>query len=128
MNILDKPAPEAAEELIGKLAAGADIALIEANHDLQMLRDGPYPFPLKRRILSDHGHLSNDDCALLARYLAENGTKQFILGHLSRENNFPEMALTTMENILRENACRPSACIVRVLSGNEVSEIYEWKK
>ncbi len=75
---------------------GADAALIEANHDLQMLRDGPYPFPLKRRILSERGHLSNDSCAVLARYLAENGTRQIVLGHLSRENNRPELAFQTV--------------------------------
>ena len=72
---------------------GADAALIESNHDPDMLISGPYPFPLKRRILSDHGHLSNPDCAALARRLADSGTKTVILGHLSRENNRPEIAL-----------------------------------
>ena len=79
---------------------GADTALIEANHDLAMLRDGPYPFPLKRRILSSRGHLCNDDCAALARLLAENGTRQIVLGHLSRENNRPELALATVGRAL----------------------------
>ena len=80
---------------------GADAVLIEANHDLRMLRDGPYPFPLKRRILSDHGHLSNDDCALLAAELVRGGTRKLILGHLSRENNRPELALDTVAEALR---------------------------
>ena len=79
---------------------GADAALIEANHDLQMLRDGPYPFPLKRRILSDRGHLSNERCAALARELAEGGTKTLVLGHLSRENNRPALALRTVGEAL----------------------------
>ncbi len=79
---------------------GADAVLIEANHDLQMLRDGPYPFSLKRRIISDHGHLSNDACALLARELAASGTGQIILGHLSRENNCPELAQQTVSAAL----------------------------
>ena len=48
---------------IREALTGSDAVLIESNHDLQMLRDGPYPFPLKRRILSSHGHLSNTDCA-----------------------------------------------------------------
>jgi Metal-dependent hydrolases of the beta-lactamase superfamily I len=82
----------------GLLGAGA--VLIESNHDIQMLRDGPYPFPLKRRILSARGHLSNDDCALLARSLAENGTKHIILGHLSRENNRPQIAAATVSAAL----------------------------
>ncbi len=74
---------------------GADLALIESNHDLQMLKDGPYPFPLKRRILSAHGHLSNTDCATLARLLADSGTGTIVLGHLSRENNRPPIAMET---------------------------------
>lgn len=75
---------------------GADAVIIEANHDEQMLRYGNYPFALKRRILSDHGHLSNADCARLARLLAENGTRYIILGHLSRENNTPALAERTV--------------------------------
>ena len=79
------------EELLAGLT-GADTVLIEANHDLAMLRDGPYPFYLKKRILSARGHLSNADCAALARRLAESGTRRVILGHLSRTNNRPELA------------------------------------
>ncbi len=79
---------------------GADIALIESNHDLSMLRDGRYPFYLKRRILSEHGHLSNADCARLARQLAENGTGTIVLGHLSRENNRPAIALRETGGVL----------------------------
>ena len=79
---------------------GADAALIESNHDLHMLRDGPYPFPLKRRILSDRGHLSNDNCALLARELSDSGTGLIVLGHLSRENNRPALAMETVSAAL----------------------------
>ena len=85
---------------IREALTGSDAVLIESNHDLQMLRDGPYPFPLKRRILSSHGHLSNTDCAQLALHLAEHGTKDIILGHLSRENNRPEIALRTVSEAL----------------------------
>ena len=76
---------------------GADAVLIEANHDEDMLRYGRYPVFLKRRILSDHGHLSNENCAALARELAESGTGTIILGHLSRENNTPDAALRAVE-------------------------------
>ncbi len=72
---------------------GAQTVLLESNHDVRMLCDGPYPVYLKRRILSDHGHLSNADCARLARYLADKGTRRIILGHLSRENNRPGIAM-----------------------------------
>ena len=72
---------------------GADTVLLESNHDEEMLRFGPYPFYLKRRILSDRGHLSNAACAAFARELAGSGTRQIILGHLSRENNTPAKAM-----------------------------------
>ena len=72
---------------------GADTVLLESNHDEEMLRCGPYPFYLKRRILSDRGHLSNAACAAFARELAGSGTRQIILGHLSRENNTPAKAM-----------------------------------
>jgi len=79
---------------------GADAALIEANHDVDMLRYGTYPASLKRRILSEHGHLSNADCAVLAAYLAERGTGSIILGHLSKENNTPQKARQAVEGAL----------------------------
>ncbi len=75
---------------------GADIALIEANHDETMLRNGPYPPSLQRRILSDHGHLSNAECTWLASVLARRGTRKLVLGHLSKENNIPGLALRTV--------------------------------
>ena len=80
------------EEVFDALS-GADAVLIESNHDEEMLRYGPYPVYLKRRILSDSGHLSNACCADLARKLALGGTRQIILGHLSRENNTPALAM-----------------------------------
>ena len=95
---------------------GADTVLIESNHDEEMLRYGPYPPYLKKRILSDRGHLSNENCALLARELAENGTRAIILGHLSRENNTPEKALSAcraaLTGLKTELYCAPvSGCL-----------------
>ncbi len=87
------------EEVLAGLS-GADTVLVESNHDPNMLINGPYPVPLKRRILSDHGHLSNPDCAALAIRLAEAGTRTVILGHLSKENNRPEIALRETERAL----------------------------
>ena len=72
--------------------AGCDAAVIEANHDVNMLRAGRYPVYLKRRILSDRGHLSNEACAQLACDLAKTGVRSLVLGHLSRENNRPGLA------------------------------------
>ncbi len=103
------------EEIIGGLL-GADTVLIESNHDEQMLSYGRYPVYLKRRILSDHGHLSNEHCAQLARQLAESGTARIILGHLSRENNRPELALAASRAALEGTdawlCCAPvSGCL-----------------
>lgn len=75
---------------------GADTAVIEANHDEEMLRYGAYPVYLKRRILSDTGHLSNARCGELARALALGGTRRIIIAHLSRENNRPDLARDTV--------------------------------
>ena len=79
------------EVLAGLL--GCEAVVIEANHDVEMLRTGPYPYHLKQRILSRHGHLCNTDCALLAARLAERGTQHFLLAHLSEKNNHPDLAL-----------------------------------
>lgn len=62
---------------------GADFVLVEANHDLEMLMGGPYPVCLKRRIASDEGHLSNEDCGGLCLDLVQTGCEHFLLGHLS---------------------------------------------
>ena len=79
----------------GVLAAakGCRFAMVETNHDVEMLRRGPYPPSLQRRILGEKGHLSNEAGARLARHLAETGAEKLLLGHLSRENNRPELAL-----------------------------------
>lgn len=72
--------------------SGCLAAVIESNHDLQMLMDGPYPYDLKKRISSRKGHLSNADCAAFACELYESGTRHIMLAHLSEENNLPEIA------------------------------------
>ncbi len=73
-----------------------DILLIESNHDIKMLENGRYPYPLKKRILSDHGHLSNVSCGrLLCEILHEKITAVF-LGHLSQENNYERLAYETV--------------------------------
>ena len=81
---------------------GCDAVILESNHDLDMLRTGPYPAELKRRIASKFGHLSNADCAAFAATLAEGGTKEFMLAHISRENNTPEIALETVERAIKK--------------------------
>ncbi len=80
---------------------GCEEVLLESNHDREMVKNGPYTESLKRRILSDGGHLSNDDCAEIAAALARSGTHKFMLAHLSRENNTPEAALKTVTESLK---------------------------
>ncbi|MDR0531303.1 MAG: MBL fold metallo-hydrolase [Oscillospiraceae bacterium] len=74
---------------------GCGTVLLESNHEVTMLQNGPYPYWLKRRILSDTGHLSNAACAELLSPLLQSGTCRFFLGHLSRENNTPALAEAT---------------------------------
>ena len=72
--------------------SGADLVLIESNYEPRLLAISSYPYYLRQRIASDHGHLSNPDCADTVRRLAQTGTARFVLAHLSRENNTPELA------------------------------------
>ena len=81
--------PESTMELL----FGSDCIVIESNHDTEMLRYGRYPFYLKKRILSEQGHLSNEACSEAVSRFADKGTRYFFLAHLSRENNRPELAL-----------------------------------
>lgn len=77
-------------------------ALIEANHDVTRLRLSSYPVYLQERILSNHGHLSNEACARMAIWLAEHDTRQFVLGHISQESNTPRMAMTVVGGALEQ--------------------------
>lgn len=72
----------------------SDLAVVESNHDLRMLQNGPYPYILKKRILSDSGHLSNLACAEALPSFVEAGLTRIILGHLSEENNLPSIAVS----------------------------------
>ena len=85
----------------------SDIAIVESNHDINMLMTGPYPLSLKRRIRSNLGHLSNEDCGnLLADVRSVNPNATFLLGHLSEENNRPNLALSTVCGIVAEKLGR----------------------
>lgn len=81
---------------------GSKKILLESNHDIEMLKCGSYPFPLKQRILGDFGHLSNELAAKTALHLVQNGTEHIMLGHLSKENNRPEIAMLETYNLLTQ--------------------------
>ncbi len=94
---------------------GSDLALIESNHDVNMLQCGNYPYMLQRRILGVKGHLSNDACAETCAKLVRNGATRLILGHLSKENNIPSLAYRTTEAELTQMGAKEgSDYLIRV--------------
>lgn len=88
------------DDVVRAAISGCSVTLIEANHDVEMLRRGVYPPNLKMRILSDKGHLSNTACAAELPSLLQSGTNRFILGHLSLQNNTPNLALAAAKTML----------------------------
>jgi len=105
--------------------SGSGLILIESNHDVEMLKAGRYPFPLKRRILGDEGHLSNDACGAALTALYGRGVRRAVLGHLSRENNFESLALETVRAALRASDVPDEAFALSVAHRDRVGEIYE---
>lgn len=81
--------------------AGSSFLLLESNYEPEMLKCSKYPYSLKRRILGPNGHLSNEDASVAISSLLNSGVYKIMLGHLSRENNFPELAYkTVMESLM----------------------------
>lgn len=80
---------------IRSIIINSDLAVVESNHDIKMLQNGPYPYVTKQRILSDTGHLSNDACATELVNFVKNNTLRLMLGHISENNNLPALALNT---------------------------------
>ena len=106
----------------------SNIVLLESNHDVEMLKCGPYPYPLKRRILSSSGHLSNDDAAITAFELAVAGVRGILLGHLSEKNNFYELAYQTVINHLSQNGVTAGKHVAVGIAKREgVTGFYEAK-
>ncbi len=87
-------------ERMKKTISGSDIYLLEANHDINMLKNGSYSYNLKKRILSVRGHLSNEDCAYTLGELLTGKQEQVILAHLSEENNTEALAYNTVNHYL----------------------------
>lgn len=104
-----------------------DALLLEANHDVHMLEVGSYPYPLKRRILGNQGHLSNELSGRLLCDILHDGLKHIVLGHLSKENNYARLAYETvkLEVTLGDNEFKGEDLHMFVASRDEVSEILE---
>ncbi len=98
---------------------GADALVIEANHDIDMLRNGSYPWPLKSRILGNRGHLANSDTAWTLSRMKKKPSIVF-LAHLSEENNRPELADSTVRGILKEQGITLSETKIALGSQNEI--------
>lgn len=85
----------------------SQVLLLESNHDVNMLKFGPYPYTLKRRILSEVGHLCNEDCGrMILDILKDSDQKKIMLGHLSNTNNHPDLAYETVAGVLRDSGIK----------------------
>ena len=104
---------------------GLDAMLVEANHDINMLMTGPYPYILKQRILGNAGHLSNESCGRMLGEIIGDNTENILLGHLSKENNFPDLAYETvrMEINLGDNPYKAEDFNIRVAGRDMPSDI-----
>lgn len=98
-------------ETILKIICKSEAVLIESNYDEKMLMSGFYPWNLKKRILGEKGHLSNDNAAWIATQLVSWGTKHIALGHLSENNNTPQIAYDTVYAMLESNSLENSATL-----------------
>jgi phosphoribosyl 1,2-cyclic phosphodiesterase len=103
-----------ATRLVAERLRGCRALVLEANHDEEMLRDGPYPWQLKQRVRSKHGHLSNLDSARLLENLLWDGLDAVLLAHLSETNNCPELARSVAQDVLaRQNGSAPELLVGR---------------
>ena len=96
------------DQLLCSQLQNLKVLLLEANHDVHMLQVGPYPYRLKQRILSERGHLSNESSGQMLSGLLNDGLETVLLGHLSKENNYPQLAFETvrLEIDMADNAYR----------------------
>lgn len=114
------------EEIFSEISR-ADLVVLEANHEVRVLEMGRYPYYLKRRILGDKGHLSNELAAkCICRMVEEHpGKRKILLGHMSKENNTPDLAYMTIKNILAEQGIYPGGDLdFEVIHRDEASRLY----
>lgn len=108
------------DELFDSIS-GSKSVILEANHDVEMLKNGSYPEQLKKRILGRYGHMSNELAAKTALALANRGTKQIMLSHLSDENNTPALAYKSVSEMLESGGIKQSDVQLSVAARYEVS-------
>jgi phosphoribosyl 1,2-cyclic phosphodiesterase len=110
-------------QLIHQNLRHLDALILEFNHDLNMLLDGPYPFFLKQRVRSRLGHLSNEEAATALKVLLHPGLKELVLAHISQTNNTPELARLAAESALASQPHRPNLTVASQFSPTAVIEI-----
>ncbi len=106
---------------------GLDLLMLESNHDIRMLETGPYPYPLKMRILGKYGHLSNENSGEFLSKLLHDDIRHILLGHISRENNTRELAKLAVENEVdaADNKYKAGDFEIKTLRHDAASEILE---
>ncbi|QZY55160.1 MBL fold metallo-hydrolase [Crassaminicella profunda] len=118
-------------ETVKKEIQGSDVLLLESNHDVEMLKMGRYPWYLKKRVMGDEGHLSNETAGEIIAELVklDMPINNVLLGHLSKENNFPELAFETVKNVLSSKDIKIGLDInVDLTYRDRVSSVYHIKK
>lgn len=113
------------DDYIVESLKGLDAVLLEANHDVNMLQVGPYPYYLKQRILGNRGHLSNENSGKLLSRILHDNMQAIVLGHLSKENNLPELAYESvcMEITMGDNAYKATDFDIMVANRSECSKV-----
>ena len=114
------------QESLFRAVKGSEAVLLESNHDRNMLEMGSYPLPLKQRIRSERGHLSNEEAGKAAEFLVRMGVRQILLGHLSPENNYPLLAEQTVKNTLTAAGIQPGRdMMLGIAPGDRLGRICE---
>lgn len=105
---------------------GSDLYYMESNHDYEMLINGTYSWALKQRILSNHGHLSNDHAAEVLTRLLQRKKEIILLAHLSSDNNLPQVAARTVrDSLASKNIQEGTDYIMEVAPRHNISQVYE---
>lgn len=112
-----------ADEALHKAFVGCDVLGIEANHDLEMLRTGPYPWFLKQRVASEYGHLSNDQATVLLNKIMHSGLRKVVGLHLSAKNNVPSKALSSLQAVADKSRLNFD---VQVAAQDEILPLLDW--
>ena len=106
--------------------SSSDLLMLESNHDIDMLDNGSYPYVLKRRIKSDHGHLCNNIAGETLAAMAQQGIKTFVIGHLSNENNNPDVAYDTVASHMTQNGFTVGESVeLYVARRDKTSKVFE---